>query len=96
MHAGTLPDSWGSAGAFPSLVTLTVFDMPLTGTLPASWAGNASFPALESLGLGVSDPNAATGCLSGPMPAEWGSSDALQLLQIMTIRACFDGNLPQQ
>lgn len=89
--AGTLPSSWGNSGAFPSLISLTLFDMALTGPLPASWAGNGSFPALQSVGIGADLAGPRLACMSGPMPAEWGSPSAFQQLEIVTFRVCVEG-----
>ena len=88
VFAGTLPSSWSNPGAFPSLITLTLFDMALTGSLPASWADNGSFPSLGSMGLGA-DRAGRLGCISGPMPADWASPFAFQLLEILALRTCF-------
>jgi hypothetical protein len=50
--AGTLPPSWGAAGACAALSVLEVWGSPLTGTLPPSWGEPNSFSALEQLVLG--------------------------------------------
>ena len=91
MHAGTLPASWGSPGAFPALASLVLDELPLTGSLPPSWGSNTSLPALTTLTLGTSRPDFS--CLSGPLPTAWGSPDALQQLQKMKIQGCLEGEL---
>lgn len=89
MLAGTISPSWGSIGAFPSLQTLYLYDMPLAGILPPSWGSNGSLPNLGTLrvGTGHHDFN----CLSGILPAEWGSPVAFQQLQKLDIAACMTG-----
>lgn len=70
--------------------------MVLTGPLPASWARNGSFPSLQSVGLGADLAGPRLACMSGPMPAEWGSPSAFQLLEILTLRICFESKYPSQ
>ena len=86
--AGTLPTSWSNPEAFSSLISLDLYDMDLTGSLPASWADNGSFPSLAAVALGA-DPAGRLKCISGPMPAEWGSPFSFQLLEILALRTCF-------
>ena len=81
-NAGSLPDSWGGAGAFPSLSNLALLDLEVAGPLPGAWAGNGSFPALELLSLG--SPTGASGLL-GTLPASWGSPGAFQQMQQLSI-----------
>lgn len=88
VFAGTLPSSWSNPEAFPSLITLTLFNMALTGSLPASWAGKGLFPSLGSMALGA-DPAGRLGCITGPMPAEWATPFSFQLLEILALRTCF-------
>ena len=45
--AGTLPDAWGRAGAWPALTSLTLSGNNLTGSIPASWGTKEAFPAIE-------------------------------------------------
>ena len=84
--AGTLPDSWGSQGAFPNLSYLGLYDLPLTGQLPAAWSGNNSFPSLSTLYLGGNSPGVSK--LAGTLPAEWGSPTAFTQLESLTIANC--------
>lgn len=54
--SGTLPTSWGSATAFPSLQVLRVGSgvadkNMLSGTLPDEWGDPSTFQALEFLEL---------------------------------------------
>ncbi len=79
--AGTMPSSWGDAGAFPSLSVLALVDNLLTGTLPATWGGPNAFPALFDLAFGISSQ-------VGTLPPEWGSPTAYQQLRILTIYEC--------
>lgn len=94
MHAGSLPSSWGGGAAFPSLTSLSLFDVPLTGTLPASWADNGSFPALNTLALGTARSDMR--CLSGTLPAAWGSALAFPKLQSLSVDGCLTGMMQQQ
>ena len=48
---GSLPESWATDGAFPSLLALGVADTDITGTFPASWASTQAFPQLQVLDL---------------------------------------------
>ena len=83
---GTLPSSWSNPEAFPSLINLTLLDMPLSGSLPASWADNGSFPSLGSLVLGGNVADVSR--LSGTLPPEWGSAHAFQHISLLGITAC--------
>lgn len=49
--SGTLPDSWGTAGAFPSLGDVYLHRNKLGGTLPAAWAAPGSLPNLRWLSV---------------------------------------------
>lgn len=89
MHAGTIPVSWGGMGAFPSLTTLELYDMPLTGTLPPFWGSNASLPALGFLKIGTGHHDFR--CLSGTLPADWGNPAAFQQLRKLDIATCMTG-----
>ena len=84
--AGTLPDSWGSPGAFPKLSYLGLYDLPLTGPLPAAWSGNDCLPSLGTLYLGGNSPGVSK--LGGTLPSEWGSLTAFVKLQSITIANC--------
>jgi len=81
MSAGSMPSSWGDAGAYPSLSFLSLYDTSLTGTLPATWGGRSAFPALSELVLGMSSQ-------VGTLPPEWGSPAAYQQLRVLTIYGC--------
>ena len=48
---GSLPESWASNGAFPSLLVLGLGDTNVTGTFPANWATTQAFPQLQVLAL---------------------------------------------
>lgn len=88
--AGTLPDSWAGAAAFPLLTALTLADLPFqAGTLPAAWANNASFPQLSSLQLGLDELDSVS--LSGSLPPEWGNPGAYPKLQSLTLGGSFTG-----
>ena len=88
--AGTLPDSWAGAEAFPLLTDLTLADLPFqAGTLPAAWANNASFPQLTCLQLGLSELDSVS--LSGSLPPEWGNPGAYQNLQSLIFGGSFIG-----
>ena len=63
--AGSLPESWGSPGAFPQLRVLAMRNSSLQGPLPQSW-GNSS-RAMPSLTILTMDSNK----LSGSLPASW-------------------------
>ena len=88
--AGTLPNSWARAEAFPLLTALTLADLPFqAGTLPAAWANNASFPQLTSLQLGLDELDSVS--LSGSLPPEWGNPGAYPKLQSLTLGGSFTG-----
>ena len=88
--AGTLPENWAGAEAFPLLTDLTLADLPFqAGTLPAAWANNASFPQLTSLQLGLSELDSVS--LSGSLPPEWGNPGAYQNLQSLILGGSFIG-----
>ncbi|KAL3133552.1 hypothetical protein ABBQ38_007402 [Trebouxia sp. C0009 RCD-2024] len=91
---GSIPASWGSIGAFPSLETLYLYDMPLTGILPPSWGSNGSLPELGFLRVGTGHHDFS--CLSGTLPADWGSPVAFQQLQKLDIAACMTGTVPNE
>lgn len=63
--AGSLPESWGSPGAFPQLRVLAMRNSSLQGPLPQAW-GNSS-KAMPSLTILTMDSNK----LSGSLPASW-------------------------
>jgi hypothetical protein len=44
LHAGSLPASWGSPGAFPALQYMGLAGNNLTGSLPDSWAAPGEPP----------------------------------------------------
>ena len=90
MFAGTLPDTWAGAEAFPLLMDLTLADLPFqTGRLPTAWANNGSFPVLNSLMIGLSALDSTS--LSGSLPAEWGHPDAFKTLQSLILGGSFTG-----
>lgn len=71
---GSLPEAFGSPGAFTALRELTLSDNPLSGSLPAAWGNHSeALPALHLLNL------SNTG-LAGPLP-DWGAG--LQALRSM-------------
>lgn len=79
--AGTLPDTWADTGAFPALLSLSIWNTPLNGTLPLSWARAAALPQLISLELG--------GCnVGGTLPAEWATPAAFQRLSYLHLTNC--------
>ena len=84
MYAGTLPASWGGTAAFPLLLTLQLFDMPLSGKLPASWGSKGSMPSLTTLHLGAD--HAGFSLLSGAEPklvtTVWQTTQTFGLPQI--------------
>ncbi len=89
-YAGTLPDSWAEADAFPLLTDLTLADLPFqAGNLPAAWANNASFPQLTSLQLGLDELDSVS--LSGSLPPAWGNPGAYPKLQSLTLGGSFTG-----
>ena len=89
LHAGTIPASWGSVNAFPSLAALTLYDVPLTGSLPAKWGSHGSLPAMQGLRLGTGRRDFS--CLSGTLPADWASAAAFQNLTKLEIGGCMTG-----
>ncbi len=90
MFAGTLPDSWAGAEAFPLLTDLTLADLPFqTGSLPTAWANNGSFPVLNYLMIGSSVLENIS--LSGSLPTEWGHPDAFKHLQSLNLGGYFTG-----
>ena len=86
MLAGTLPDAWGQAGAFPLLRNLTVSDLPLSGSLPPSWGSDNSFPALIELRLGALNPGTCQ--LNGSLPEPWGSNHGFGKLLNLVVKSC--------
>ncbi len=44
LHAGSLPASWGTPGAFPALQYMGLAGNNLTGSLPGSWAAAGEAP----------------------------------------------------
>lgn len=89
LHAGTIPASWGSVNAFPSLASLSLYDVPLTGSLPAGWGSVGSLPAMEYLRIGAGRLDFS--CLSGTLPADWASAAAFQNLTKLEIVGCMTG-----
>jgi len=86
--AGTLPESWAGAGAFPELSELWLLDLPVVGTLPALWGSNG-FPALTDLELQLP-------MVSGTLPAEWGSSGFQALNNLQLQLPMLSGTLPAE
>jgi hypothetical protein len=69
---GTLPDAWGTNGAFPSLRLLTLNrNWQLTGSLPATW-GNSSDSLQRLEVLTMHDCN-----LTGTLPPSWAANMVL-------------------
>ena len=60
--------SWGNAGAYSALETLTIYDVGLAGTLPFEWGSNSSLPAIKTLIFGTGRLDFS--CLSGTLSAE--------------------------
>ena len=86
--AGTLPSSWGDAGAWPSLTTLNLYELPLHGTLPTAWGGHQTFPALLDFAIGTAFTatfHAGVTQLSGSLPALWGRNGSFERLQQLWI-----------
>ena len=46
---GTLPDSWGQAGALPALRLLDLSSNQLAGGFPGAWSQAGAFPQLVNL-----------------------------------------------
>ena len=61
--AGSLPEAWGSAGAFPLLRVLAMKNSSLQGPLPQSWGSSG----MRSLTILTMDSNR----LSGSLPPGW-------------------------
>ena len=88
LFAGTLPDTWAGAEAFPLLMDLTLAELPFqTGRLPTVWANNGSFPVLNSLMIGLSALDSIS--LLGSLPTEWGHPDAFKNLQSLSLGGPF-------
>jgi hypothetical protein len=69
--AGTLPEAWGSNGAFPQLRVLAAKGNALQGPLPGSWGNStAALPSLTILNL---DANQLWGALPPSWAAGWRS-----------------------
>lgn len=79
--AGTIPSTWSSAGAFPNLLKLLMYDLSISGTLPAAW-GSTAFPSLGELSLQYLQK------LSGSLPSEWASTTSFQDLRIFFLIEC--------
>ncbi len=77
---GSLPLTWATLGALPSLSYLRLAFNNLSGTLPPAWGAPGALPALAALYL---NDNA----LSGGLPAEWGSHGGLQRLEMLFLGA---------
>lgn len=86
--AGTLPESWAEAGAFPDLLGLWLLDLFVDGTLPALW-GSSGFPALTDLELQLP-------ALSGTLPAEWGINGFQALTALELQLPMVSGTLPTE
>ena len=71
---GPLPEEWGAAYSFTSLVALNVSDNKLSGELPAGWGTVA--PSLDALSLLAISGNA----FSGAVPPSWGRLQALAVV----------------
>ena len=85
---GSLPASWGSPGAFPSLLELYLDGISFTGSLPSSWAAVGAFPELGVLGLWGT-------ALTGTIPASWTAQSAFPQLQVLDLsHNRLQGSLP--
>lgn len=66
----SLPEKWGTKGAFAALATLDISHNQLEGALPSSWGGAEAFSQLQQLFM---QHNRVT----GRVPASWSAEGAL-------------------
>lgn len=74
----SLPDSFGSSGAFPQLLSLEIANASVSGTLPDSWARQGAFLKLKRLTL-------YNNSHSGKLPDSWARHGAFPQLQNLSL-----------
>uniref|UniRef100_A0A1D2A5N4 Protein kinase domain-containing protein n=2 Tax=Auxenochlorella protothecoides TaxID=3075 RepID=A0A1D2A5N4_AUXPR len=82
----SLPEEWGTSGAFPVMRNMFLSNNNFTGTVPESWGAEGALPNLQLLRL---DSNALTGSL----PA-WNASSLPALLVLRLFDNRLEGTLP--